>query len=119
MSEDPPIDGDAENPRGYGATAAPTKPECRLADLALRERWPIPDAAREAMIAQLAAVVSEPGIMKRKPRLFMACAKTLMGLSRVSLSAVDTTIRAKSADELAERVAMLELLAKAKGEGER
>ena len=86
----------------------PTKDDCKLIEWAIRERWPIPDAAREAMIAQLSAVVSEPGIIMKKPRLFQACAKTLLALSRTNLSVVDVALRCNAQEELEQRVAAIE-----------
>jgi hypothetical protein len=62
--------------RGYGAESAlPTKPECRLVELALKERWVIPDSTREAMIKQFSLVLEQPDIIRTKPRLFLAAAK--------------------------------------------
>jgi hypothetical protein len=103
-------DDDDETRRGSGepSAPAPTKDDCKLVDRALREGWPIPEEARQAMIRQLSAVVSEDGMITRKPRLFLACAKSLAGLSRINLSVVDTAIRAKQAEELEERVCELE-----------
>jgi hypothetical protein len=102
---------DAVNPpggSGADCAPAPTKDDCRLIEWACAERWPIPDAARSGMIEQLAAVVSEPDVIKRKPRLFLACAKALTALSRLNLTAVDTALRAKAQTEQEERLKELE-----------
>jgi hypothetical protein len=110
-----PSNADAANlPGGSGGPSAPTptKPDCKLIEWACEERWPIPDAARSAMIEQLAGVVSEPDVIKRKPRLFLACTKALTALSRLNLSVVDTALRAKAQDELEERLSALEERAK-------
>jgi hypothetical protein len=103
---------DSSNPPGVlGATApTPTKEDCKLVELAVSERWPIPDAARSAMIEQLSGVVAEPDIIKRKPRLFLAAAKALTALSGLNLRAVDVALKAKAQGEQEERLAEMEQL---------
>jgi hypothetical protein len=95
---------------GSGGSSAqvPTKADCKLVELALRENWSIPDSTRTAMIAELASVIEEEGIIRRKPRLFLACAKAITALSRGNLSSVDTAIRARAAEELEARLTELE-----------
>jgi hypothetical protein len=107
-----------ETSRGSGAGCAPmpTKDDCKLIEWACEERWPIPDAARSAMIDQLAGVVTEPDVIKKKPRLFLACTKALTALSRLNLSVVDTALRAKAQGELEERLSALEERAKDEGD---
>jgi hypothetical protein len=82
--------------------------DCKLVALALRENWDISDTTRTAMIAGLAAVIEEEGIIHRKPRLFLACVKAITGLSRGNLASVDTAVRARQSEELAERMDRIE-----------
>jgi hypothetical protein len=95
---------------GSGGPAAPTptKADCKLIDLALRENWPIPGSTRAAMLAGLASVLEQDGMIRQKPRLFLACVKAVMALSRGNLASVDTAIRARQAEDLEERVRGLE-----------
>ena len=43
----------------------------------MRENWSIPDSTRAAMIAELASVIEDEAIIRRKPRLFLACTKAI------------------------------------------
>jgi hypothetical protein len=102
---------DAEKTRrgsGEGSSPPPTKWDCKLVELALRERWEIPDTTRAALMRELASVIEEPGIIQRKPRLFLACVKALAGLSRGSLAAIATGLSARAQEELAARMAEIE-----------
>lgn len=101
---------DPHEPRGSGAGSAPapTKLDCKLIELALRERWDISETTRAAMLRELASVIEDAGIITRKPRLFLAVARTLAALSRGNLAGVDTAIRARQSEELDERVKAIE-----------
>jgi hypothetical protein len=57
------------------------------------------------MIHRLEDVVADPA---SRPRAFFTAVKAITALSRLNLAAVDVAIRAKQADELADRVDELE-----------
>jgi hypothetical protein len=88
-----------------GESATTTTRDVRLLERAIRESWDLPEATRQAMVARLGTLMSDP---TTKIRAFLAVAKTLTALSRINLSAVDVAIRAEVHEDLGERVANLE-----------
>ena len=57
------------------------------------------------MVARLGTLISGP---TTKIRVFLAAAKTLIGLSRLNLVAIDVAIRARQQEDLDERLTELE-----------
>jgi hypothetical protein len=100
------ISDDVEKaPGGLGGSFTPGTRDVRLVALALEERWPMDPTARAAMIRRLEDVATDP---TTKPRAFFTAVRAITALSKLNLAAVDTAIRAKQADELADRVDELE-----------
>jgi hypothetical protein len=89
---------------------------CDLLQLALRENWSIPQSTVDAMMEQLAGVLEEPGMMQKKPRLYLKCIQALQSLSKKNLQSVDTGIRAQAADQLDERVKAIESMLHERGQ---
>src|SRR5262249_19148912 len=81
-----------------------TTRDVRLPERALRESWDLSLDATAAMIKRLEAIVSDPA---SKPRAFERASKALMALSRINLTVVDTAIRARHADRIADQVKAL------------
>jgi len=88
-----------------GENVQTTTRDVRLLDRAIRESWDLPEATRQAMVARLGTLISDP---TTKTRAFLAAAKTLTALSRINLSVVDVAIRAEVHEDLGKRVANLE-----------
>ena len=88
-----------------GESATSTTRDVRLLERAIRESWNLPESTRQAMVARLGTLMSDP---TTKTRAFLAAAKTMTALSRINLSVVDVAIRAEVHEDLGERVANLE-----------
>lgn len=94
--------GTAEPPGGSGGPSAPasppvpTKADCRLLELALRENWDIPLTTIAATVAGLSAVITDDEARKKRPRLWLRCVQALAALSRKNLAAVETAARVKA-----------------------
>ncbi len=97
-----------------GENVQTTTRDVRLTERAIRESWDLPEGTRQAMLARLGTLISDP---TTKTRAFLAAAKTLIAVSRVNLSAVDVAIRAEVHEDLGERVAELEARMADKGGG--
>lgn len=97
---------------GGACDPPPSVREVRLLARALRERWEIGDEAREAIMKRLTGAVQDP---RTRLRAVTAVTKTLAALSRVNLASIDVALRARSQEELEERIAALE--ARLAGEG--
>jgi hypothetical protein len=82
-----------------------TTRDVRLTERAIRESWDLPEVTRQAMLARLGTLISDP---TTKTRAFLAAAKTLIAVSRVNLSAVDVAIRAKAAEDFDQRLQAIE-----------
>lgn len=103
---DPPTEAGETRVGGLGAEYAPTGlNDVRLQALALSERWPMSEASKTAVLRRLNAVVQNP---ETKLRALLAASKVLASLSRLNLSAVDTALRAKTVEELEDRLKALE-----------
>jgi hypothetical protein len=88
-----------------GSNGRFTTRDVRLIERAIRESWDLPEDTRRAMVARLGTMIADP---ETKTRAFLAAAKTLIALSRVNLSAVDVAIRARSAEDVVERLKDME-----------
>ena len=84
-----------------GVNARITTRDVRLTERAIRESWDLPEDTRQAMVARLGTLISDPAT---KTRAFLAAAKTLTALSRINLSAVDVAIRAEVHEDLGRRL---------------
>src|SRR4051812_1112374 len=94
-----------EDSGGLGGDSGRGIRDTRLADRALRERWPIPASLRRPLVARLAGIVTDPAA---SPREATAAARAILQASKLNLEAVSAAIRAREHEELAERVAQLE-----------
>jgi hypothetical protein len=94
---------------GEPSASVPTKVDCRLLELALRENWDIPPATIAATIAGLTAVITEPENLRKRPRLWLRCVESLQALSRKNLASVETAIRARIAEGPADQDTLVEL----------
>jgi hypothetical protein len=102
MDEHPHNASDAAgNPeRGSGSTR-----DVRLLARALREEWPMSPEARKAGIARLEEAVKDPAT---KPRAFHRAITTLMGMSRLNLSVIETAVAVRREEDLEDRLSRLE-----------
>jgi hypothetical protein len=94
-------------PPGLGPNLRPGRGirDTRLAERALRERWPIPTSLRKPLVARLAEIIEDTD---SSPREVTAAARALLEASRCNLQSIETTIRATEHGELADRMAELE-----------
>ena len=90
---------------GGSSQPQPTTRDVRLLERAIRESWDLSEDIRQAMLARLGTLISDP---TTKTRAFLAAAKTLIGLSRLNLVAIDVAIRARQQEDLDERLTELE-----------
>jgi len=81
---------------GGSSQPQPTSWDVRLLERAIRESWDLPEDTRQAMVARLGTLISDPAT---KTRAFLAAAKTLTAPSRINLSVVDASMRAELAPE--------------------
>jgi hypothetical protein len=65
--------------------------------MALQEAWPMNATVRKKALKRLEADVSNPAT---RPRAFHAAFRALLSLSRTNLAVVETTIKARQAEEL-------------------
>jgi hypothetical protein len=77
----------------------------RLLARALAAGWDIPPELRDTITARLRMVIEDG---ESSPREVTAASKALMDALRLEQSAVDVALRARSQEELAERVAEIE-----------
>jgi hypothetical protein len=94
-----------DDPGGLGGTSGRGARDTRLAERALRERWPIPKAIRGPLIDRLAGIVSNPGA---SPREATAAARAILAASKINVDLIGATIKAREHEELATRVSELE-----------
>ena len=79
--------------------------DVRLAELALREMWPIPAAARPKVIDRLLAVIDDPD---SSDRAVTAASKALISASKLNLDALAASMKAEEFEELKGRLDELE-----------
>jgi hypothetical protein len=96
-----------KTPGGTGGLSAPlrTTSDVRLVERALAESWPMDPAVKAQAVRRLEEVITDPD---RGLRAVLAATNALASLSRINLSAVDVALRAKSQEELEERLTELE-----------
>lgn len=89
---------------GEGASPLPLR-DVRLAELALRERWPIPPEARPKVIDRLLKVIDDP---ESSDRAITAACKALISASKMNLDALQMSMKAEEFEELKGRLEELE-----------
>jgi hypothetical protein len=79
--------------------------DAKLAERALRERWPVPEERRPELVAKLieVALASET-----PPRERVSAIKALLAASKVNLDALRLSLAAAEFEELSARLAALE-----------
>src|SRR5262249_23494386 len=103
MSDDAPPDPGPQQPApespgrlgGAPVRAGQTR-DPRLYEQALRERWPVPPAARARVVKRLLEVVNNKA---SSPRELTSAAKALCSMSSINLSAIGTASNIKSQEE--------------------
>ncbi len=101
---------------GLGGNLAPGRGirDTRLAERALRERWPIPRAIRRPLIERLYEIVEDTA---SSPREVTSAAKAILAASKLNLEAIAATMKAREHEELIQRVAELERHSESQGGG--
>lgn len=89
---------------GEGSPSMPLR-DVRLAELALRERWPIPPDARPRVIGRLLAVIDDP---ESSDRAVTAASKALISASKLNLDALQMSMKAEEFEELKARLDEIE-----------
>jgi hypothetical protein len=79
--------------------------DARLVERALRERWPIPKALRKPLIERLNEIVQDTA---SSPREVTSAAKAILEASKINMAAIGTVIKARQAEDFAERLEELE-----------
>ena len=79
--------------------------DVRLFARALRETWPIPKDMRPVVIERLREVIEDTD---SSPREVTAASTVILQASRINLDVVATAVKAREADDLADRMAVVE-----------
>jgi hypothetical protein len=79
-------------------------PEAKLAERALRERWPVPPDRLPGLVTILLELAESPAT---RPRERIAATKALLGASKLNLEALKVAMLAEEFDLLRDRLAGL------------
>lgn len=71
---------------------------------AARNRWPMPDAVREAAITRLAMIVADP---KQRPRTHVAAVRALAELDKINVAKEAVDQRAEQIEESEDRIQVI------------
>ena len=105
MLDDPSIT-EAEKPlAGIRGTSTLKPADIKLLGMALREHWPMSEAARATAIKRLEAIVLDPG---SRPRPFHNDLKAFTALSRVNLTMVELALKAQGQEDIDVRLREIE-----------
>ena len=104
MSVQSDSDPSASGGWGEGSPSMPLR-DVRLAELALREMWPIPPEVRPKVIDRLLAVIDGPD---SSDRAVTAASKALISASKLNLDALRSSMQAEEFEQLKQRLDELE-----------